>query len=149
MAISLLFVLFIPLMSLFPNLVNVKLARSFDDYFFEFKNQLFNTPKFFIALFILSLIFYILSNYRLLFDLFIDYLSSTKNLGLFLIKKKKKLLNGYLLITTDPNFECIKVDRKVFNKIKENSKIEIVVSHSKRAYRYNPTIKDFKIDKLI
>lgn len=147
--ITLIYLLFIPFLPILPSEFEPRSVNSFEKYFEELWFLTQNIGDFFLMILAFGLIYFYLKNYILMLDLLKDYFKSYKYLGKFTIIGKRKLLNRYLIKTTNPNFTWIKVNKKIYSKIEPDSKAELVISSSKRAYRYNPLIVNFEIDKLI
>jgi len=74
-----------------------------------------------------------------------DYFSDIKYLGKVVVLSKEKRFGKLYIKTNEPNFNRIKVDAKSFDKIPINEKGNLVISKSKRVYRYNPLIKQEKL----
>ena len=98
---------------------------------------------------VLGLIYYFIKSGSLFIDLIKDYNSSEKILYSLNISDKFKLRNKFYLETDEPGLSKIKTDKKTFDKIPKNQKVDLIISGSNRVYRYNPLIENFRIDKLL
>ena len=146
---TVLFLIFIPFDPIIPDIYDYRPANSFDKYFTQVLHSLKFLPKFFLVLVILTFPYYLFGKFRLILDLLRDYFSSEKTLGRFMIIEKMKFLNTYYLKTTNPNFRKIKTTKEINDKINTENRVALVVSRSRRVYRYNAIFNDFRIEKLL
>ncbi len=147
--ITLIYLLFIPFFPILPGEFEPRSINSFDKYFDELYSLTQTIGDFFLLILIVALVYFLLKSYILMVDLLKDYFNNYKYLGNFIVIGKRKMMNRYFIKTTNPNFTWIKVNKKIYSKIEPDTKAELVISSSKRAYRYNPLIVNFTIDKLI
>ena len=146
---TIVFLIIIPFDPILPDIFSIEPVDSLSEYFDQVIKLLITLPKIFLALFAIAFIYYVSREFILIIDLARDYFSLEKTLGNYFIKDKKVFLNNYYLKTTNPNFKKIKTDRTTFNKIDKEQNIHLVVSRSKRVYRFDPITKNFSTDKLL
>jgi hypothetical protein len=115
----------------------------------NFQDKIESLFTIFLVSLIFSFIYYLIKSGSLFIDLIKDYNSSDKILGSFKISGKKTARNNYYLETDNTSIPKIKTEKKIFAKIHEGQKVDLIVSKSNRIYRYNPLIENFRIDNLI
>ncbi|MCF4101898.1 hypothetical protein L1I30_09485 [Gillisia sp. M10.2A] len=143
------FLIILPFDPIVPDIFSTEPVNSLSKYFDQVIKSLIALPKIFLAISAIAFIYYVSREFILIIDLARDYFSLEKTLGNYFIKDKKVFLNNYYLKTSNPNFEKIKTNRTTFNKIDKEQNIDLVVSRSKRVYRFNPLTKNFSTDKLL
>ena len=146
---TIMFYFSVPLNPVFPDLYEDEIYPSTNNYFIHAAESLTKLLPIFLIIYSISFIYYFATNQKLIMDLWLDLLSSEKTLGKFRIEKKYKKWSKYYLETNNPNFEKLKTNKTVYDKIKIHEDVDLIISKSKRVYRYNPLIENFRIDKLI